>query len=84
MKCAKSCAILIPINQLQRQHLPAYSGVNWPKVSLREGRDWAIRAGIRNRFNWTFEGSQPLPVVNDFASDDTMKIIRHAGAELAN
>jgi len=30
--------------------------------ALREGRDWAIRAGMRNRFNWTFEGSQPLPV----------------------
>src|SRR6516162_8824646 len=42
--------------------------------ALREGRDWAIRAGMRNRFNWTFEGSQPLPVANDFASDDTIKI----------
>jgi hypothetical protein len=29
---------------------------------------------MRNRFNWTFEGSQPLPVANDFAGDDTIKI----------
>ena len=42
--------------------------------ALREGRDWAIRAGLRNRFYWSFEGWQPLPVANDFASDDTIKI----------
>jgi hypothetical protein len=27
--------------------------------ALREGRDWAIRAGLRNRFGWTFEGPSP-------------------------
>jgi hypothetical protein len=43
---------------------------------LREGRDWAIRAGLRNRYNWTFEGSQPpLPTDGDsFASDSNIKI----------
>jgi hypothetical protein len=25
--------------------------------ALTQGRDWAIRAGLRNRFRWTFEGS---------------------------
>ena len=44
--------------------------------ALREGRDWAIRAGMRNRFNWTFEGSQPpLPIEGDsFASDNNIRI----------
>jgi hypothetical protein len=43
--------------------------------ALREGRDWAIRAGLRNRYNWTFEGSQPpLPEISNFASDDVIKI----------
>jgi hypothetical protein len=27
--------------------------------ALHEGRDWAIRAGLRNRFRWTFEGPSP-------------------------
>jgi hypothetical protein len=41
----------------------------------RKGRDWAIRAGLRNRFNWTFEGSQPpLPEISNFASDSNIKI----------
>ena len=44
--------------------------------ALREGRDWAIRAGLRNRYNWTFEGSQPLPAeaVGSFADTPEMKI----------
>jgi hypothetical protein len=44
--------------------------------ALREGRDWAIRAGLRNRYNWTFEGSQPLPpeAIGSFADSPEMKI----------
>jgi hypothetical protein len=44
--------------------------------ALREGRDWAIRAGLRNRFNWVFEGSQPLPAeaIGSFADSPEMKI----------
>src|SRR6516165_11677691 len=39
--------------------------------ALREGRDWAIRAGMRNRFNWTFEGSQPpLEAIGSFTSGE--------------
>jgi hypothetical protein len=50
--------------------------------ALREGRDWAIRAGLRQRFGWTFEGSQPpLPGVVDgsFADTPEIKIVFHAG-----
>src|SRR6516165_2148155 len=43
--------------------------------ALREGRDWAIRAGMRNRFNWTFEGSQPpLEAIGSFADTPEIKI----------
>jgi hypothetical protein len=34
---------------------------------LAQGREWAIRAGLRNRFGWTFEGTPPAPVLE--ASD---------------
>jgi len=32
----------------------------WEKVE--NGGDWAIRAGLRNRFHWTFEGAAPPSV----------------------
>jgi hypothetical protein len=43
---------------------------------LEAGADWAIRAGLRQRFGWTFEGSQPPPpeAISNFASDDMIKI----------
>jgi hypothetical protein len=48
--------------------------------ALRQGRDWAIRAGLRNRFNWTFEGSQPLPAeaIGSFADTPEKDQFRHA------
>jgi hypothetical protein len=49
---------------------------------LEAGADWAIRAGLRQRFGWTFEGSQPpLPGVIDgsFADTPEIKIVFHAG-----
>jgi hypothetical protein len=44
--------------------------------ALREGRDWAIRAGLRNRFRWTFEGpSPPDPdVIGAIESDQQLQI----------
>jgi hypothetical protein len=44
--------------------------------ALREGRDWAIRAGLRNRFRWTFEGpSPPDPdVIGAIEGDQQMQI----------
>ena len=44
--------------------------------ALREGRDWAIRAALRNRYNWCFEGGQPLPpeAIGSFANTPEMKI----------
>lgn len=28
--------------------------------AVQRGESWAIRLGLRNRYNWAFEGSQPL------------------------
>jgi hypothetical protein len=44
--------------------------------ALREGRDWAIRADLRNRFGWVFEGAVPPPDSSgSFTNgDDTIKI----------
>jgi hypothetical protein len=44
--------------------------------ALERGEQWAVRAGLRQRFNWVFEGSQPLPPepISNFASDDMIKI----------
>jgi hypothetical protein len=33
--------------------------------ALEEGRDWAIRLGMRNRFGWINEGAVPLPPPTD-------------------
>jgi hypothetical protein len=49
---------------------------------LEAGADWAIRAGLRQRFGWTFEGSQPpLPGVVDgsFADTPEIKIVFYDG-----
>jgi hypothetical protein len=48
---------------------------------LEAGADWAIRAGLRQRFGWTFEGSQPpLPeVMGSFADSPEIKIVFHPG-----
>jgi hypothetical protein len=49
---------------------------------LEAGVDWAIRAGLRQRFGWTFEGSQPpLPDVisGSFADTPEIKIVFHPG-----
>jgi hypothetical protein len=44
--------------------------------AVQRGEQWAIKLGMRNRYGWSFEGGQPLPV-EDFGasvSDDTIKI----------
>src|SRR5215472_4123742 len=33
-------------------------------TALVEGRDWAVRMGLRNKFGWLNEGSTQLPVEN--------------------
>jgi hypothetical protein len=38
--------------------------------ALAEGRDWAIRAGLKNRFGWVFEG-QPAPSPAQLAEGET-------------
>jgi hypothetical protein len=39
--------------------------------ALERGDQWAIRAGLRQRFGWTFEGSQPpLEAITSFANGE--------------
>jgi hypothetical protein len=46
----------------------------WEKVEA--GSDWAIRAGLRNRFRWTFEGATPAPpdVINALEDMGPMQV----------
>jgi len=49
--------------------------------ALERGDQWAVRAGLRQRFNWVFEGSQPLPpeAIGSFADTPEIKIVFYPG-----
>jgi hypothetical protein len=45
--------------------------------ALHEGRDWAIRAGLKNRFGWVFEGQQPPPVLDAVEGTPSINVTFH-------
>jgi hypothetical protein len=45
--------------------------------ALHDGRDWAIRAGLKNRFGWVFEGQQPPPVLDAVEGTPSINVTFH-------